>query len=93
MGDVSDRLEVKVVAARGLGEVEGGDCNPFALVRCGAEEERTAVASATSASSRERLVIMTSAAAAAPGVVGIGASMRVHPMGQGLASPPARRAQ
>ena len=49
MGDVSDRLEVKVVAARGLGEVEGGDCNPFALVRCGAEEERTAVASATSA--------------------------------------------
>ena len=70
MGDVSDRLEVKVVAARGLGEVEGGDCNPFALVRCGAEEERTAVASATSAPEwNASTMIFTDVADAADDVV------------------------
>ena len=71
MGDVSDRLEVKVVAARGLGEVEGGDCNPFALVRCGAEEERTAVASATSSAPawNASTMIFTDVADAADDVV------------------------
>ena len=71
MGDVSDRLEVKVVAARGLGEVEGGDCNPFALVRCGAEEERTAVASATSSAPEwnASTMIFTDVADAADDVV------------------------
>ncbi|KAJ8603740.1 hypothetical protein CTAYLR_000260 [Chrysophaeum taylorii] len=43
MADIEDRLEVKVVAARNLLEVEGGECNPFAVVRCGGEIEQTTV--------------------------------------------------
>eukprot|EP00633_Aureoumbra_lagunensis_P005480 CAMPEP_0197308502 /NCGR_PEP_ID=MMETSP0891-20130614/6865_1 /TAXON_ID=44058 ORGANISM="Aureoumbra lagunensis, Strain CCMP1510" /NCGR_SAMPLE_ID=MMETSP0891 /ASSEMBLY_ACC=CAM_ASM_000534 /LENGTH=1990 /DNA_ID=CAMNT_0042792899 /DNA_START=20 /DNA_END=5992 /DNA_ORIENTATION=+ len=41
--DVEDRLEVKVVAARDLSEVEGGECNPFVIVKCGNEFEQTQV--------------------------------------------------
>jgi len=40
---VEDRLEVKVVCGEGLLEVEGGECNPFAVVRCGSEFEQTVV--------------------------------------------------
>ena len=41
--DVEDRLELRVVSARDLPEVEGGDCNPFVLVKCGGEAEQTHV--------------------------------------------------
>ena len=41
--DVDDRLELRVVSARDLPEVEGGDCNPFVLVKCGGEAEQTHV--------------------------------------------------
>ena len=34
MSDLADRLEVKVIAARDLVEAEGGECNPFAVVKC-----------------------------------------------------------
>ena len=34
MSDLADRLEVKVFAARDLVEAEGGECNPFAVVKC-----------------------------------------------------------
>ena len=34
MSDLADRLEVKIIAARDLIEAEGGECNPFAVVRC-----------------------------------------------------------
>ena len=47
MGDVQDRLEVKVVAARDLLEVEGGDCNPFGIVRCAGDVDQTMVANGT----------------------------------------------
>mmetsp|Transcript_9637 Transcript_9637/g.30891 ORF Transcript_9637/g.30891 Transcript_9637/m.30891 type:complete len:1963 (-) Transcript_9637:92-5980(-) len=45
--DIEDRLEVKVVAAKDLLEVEGGECNPFAIVRCGTEFEQTMVLNGT----------------------------------------------
>jgi len=40
---MNDRLEIKVIGAQGLVEVEGGACNPFAIVRCNqvTEEYRT----------------------------------------------------
>lgn len=41
--DLDDRLELRVVSARDLPEVEGGDCNPFVVVRCGNEAEQTHV--------------------------------------------------
>ena len=47
MADVDDRLELRVVSGKGLPEVEGGDCNPFVVVRCGHESEQTHVESAT----------------------------------------------
>ena len=47
MADISDRLEVKVVSARSLSEVEGGECNPFAVARCGSEFGQTLVANRT----------------------------------------------
>ena len=70
MGEVSDRLEVKVVAARGLGEVEGGECNPYAIITCAADEERTGVASATASPEwRAATMIFTDVADAADDVV------------------------
>ena len=47
MGDVSDRLEVKVISARDLPESTGGECNPFAVVSCASGHEQTGVASGT----------------------------------------------
>lgn len=43
MSDLADRLEVKVIAARDLVEAEGGECNPFAVVKCNMELEQTMV--------------------------------------------------
>ena len=45
--DIDDRLELRVVGARDLPEAEGGECNPFAAVRCGRESETTNVANGT----------------------------------------------
>jgi hypothetical protein len=39
MSDLADRLEVKVIAARDLVEAEGGECNPFAVVKCNMLEQ------------------------------------------------------
>ena len=47
MADISDRLEVKVVSARELNEVEGGECNPFAVARRGGEFGQSLVANHT----------------------------------------------
>jgi hypothetical protein len=38
---MNDRLEIKVIGAQGLVEVEGGACNPFAVVRCNQDIEQT----------------------------------------------------
>lgn len=46
--DLDDRLEVRVLCAEDLPEVEGGDCNPFVVVRCGAESRQTLVMNGTS---------------------------------------------
>ncbi|KAJ8599790.1 hypothetical protein CTAYLR_004010 [Chrysophaeum taylorii] len=48
MAELDDRIEVRVIGAEDLPEVEGGECNPFCVVVCGGEQEQTSVVNGTS---------------------------------------------
>mmetsp|Transcript_20321 Transcript_20321/g.31021 ORF Transcript_20321/g.31021 Transcript_20321/m.31021 type:complete len:1900 (+) Transcript_20321:164-5863(+) len=44
MTDIEDRLEVRVVGADELPDAEGGECNPYVIIRCGLiKSEQTGV--------------------------------------------------
>ncbi|KAJ1447382.1 hypothetical protein M885DRAFT_451451 [Pelagophyceae sp. CCMP2097] len=47
MADLDDRLELKIVAARGLAEVAGGECSPYCVASIGGDKQTTGVQSTT----------------------------------------------
>ncbi|KAJ1449086.1 hypothetical protein M885DRAFT_622839 [Pelagophyceae sp. CCMP2097] len=45
--DFEDRLEIRIIEAKRLQELQGGECNPYAVVECGREREQTPSATGT----------------------------------------------